>query len=60
MALKKTAKGWQVLTLEGKPASQDDLTRVEAEEREKEIKRMKDLTEEQKKTSKWVEAHRKK
>ncbi len=49
-----------VTSEDGKPLSKPDLTRVEAEERLKEVERFKKMDEEQKKTSKWIEANRKK
>lgn len=58
--LKKTAKGWQVVSESGKPLSKDDLSKVEAEERLKEVEKFKKMDAEQKKTSKWIEAHSKK
>lgn len=51
--LVKTAKGWQVQSEKGKPLSKDDLTRVEAEERLKEVERFKAM-------EKWVDKHKNK
>ena len=60
MGLKKTARGWQVTNESGKPQSKDDLSRLEAEERQKELDRERRLSDEQKKTSKWLAAQKKK
>lgn len=42
--IKKTAKGWQVVSESNKPLSKDDLTRREAEARLAEVENFKALT----------------
>ena len=39
--IRKTEKGWMVVSESGKPLSKRDLTRIEAEERLKEVETIK-------------------
>ena len=49
----KTSKGWQVRDAMNRPQSKDDLTKIEADEREKELR-------EQKKIAKWMNEQKRK
>ncbi len=50
----KTAKGWKVVSEKGKPLSRDDLSRVEAEERLKEVERFKKQEKDVKGLKQWA------
>lgn len=56
--LKKTASGWQVVSEQGKPLSKDDLTRVEAEERLKEVEKFKEMNKSVEDLKKWAAKRR--